>query len=421
MHWGIFLQQKIYNLALKCCFYSMLYLSTDSIVLFKTGGATAEDQIETVAYSGPLNYTNVAWALLTFLCIAIYAFAGVKNRQSIIKGSDKWMIILLVYIFLSVFWSLDKISSAKLLLAIPMIFIFVRVYFVKFSRVVILHDLMSFFIVAMLASIVFSIFIPSYGVSVGGHEGDWQGIFTHKNGLGNFSLLAACIFTSNIGRKMGWKPLIGLALSVFLILMSKSTTALVCLILVLCVFTMLKSRKISATVYHFRYPIYAGVIFLSATPFLISVFSPGLLLFGKDTTFSGRVFIWQFILFMFSLRPFFGYGLNQFEVILKGANSTFSSNIGFQVGSTHNGFLDIAFSLGIVGLFLAFAFLNKLIPKQNNNLDLTISLIFLLAFVMVNSSESLFLSFNIWFVLLLIIIEFVNQAKKQNSSHLQFR
>ncbi|MNP38813.1 hypothetical protein D3C76_1323520 [compost metagenome] len=122
---------------------------------------------------------------------------------------------------------------------------------------------------------------------------------------------------------------------------------------------------------------------------------------------------------MFYARPVFGYGLNQFEAFFKGANSTFVSNVGFQVGSTHNGFLDLAFSLGMVGVFLAFAFIIKLIPRKNNDLDLTISLVFLLAFVVVNSLESLFLSFNIWFVLLLVLIEFVSQTTKQNSSRLQ--
>jgi exopolysaccharide production protein ExoQ len=397
----------------------MLYLSTGSVELFKTGGATAEDQVVTVAYSGPLNYTNMIWAFFAFFCVVLYTLSGVKNRQSIIRKNDKWMVMLLVYILLSVFWSEDKISSAKLLLAIPTIFVFVRVYFIRFSRVAILQQLINFFIVVLLTSIFCSLFTPSYGVSIGVHEGAWQGIFTHKNGLGNFSVLAACIFMSTIGRGMGWKPLIGLGLSIFLILMSNSTTALVCLILVLCVFLLLKSKKILTGVYQFRHPIYVGVILLSAAPFLVNFFSSGLNLFGKDTTFTGRVFIWGFILSMFYARPVFGYGLNQFEAFFKGANSTFVSNVGFQVGSTHNGFLDLAFSLGMVGVFLAFAFIIKLIPRKNNDLDLTISLVFLLAFVVVNSLESLFLSFNIWFVLLLVLIEFVSQTTKQNSSRLQ--
>lgn len=399
----------------------MLYLSTGSIELFKAGGATAEDQVATVAYSGPLNYINIIWAFFAFFCVALYALPGVKNRQSIIRRSDKWIVMLLVYILLSVFWSKDKASSAKLLLAIPIIFVFVRVYFIRFSRVVILQQLMNFFIVVLLTSILCSLFTPSYGVSIGVHEGDWQGIFTHKNGLGNFSVLAACIFMSTIGRGMGWKPLIGLGLSIFLIFMSNSTTALGCLILVLCVFLLLKSKKILAGVYQFRHPIYAGVILLSVVPFLVTFFSSDLIFFGKDATFTGRVFIWGFILSMFYVRPVFGYGLNQFDALFKESNSTFVSNVGFQVGSTHNGFLDLAFSLGIVGVFLAFGFINKLVPKKNNDLELTISLIFLLAFVVVNSLESLFLSFNIWLVLLLMLIELVNQTTKQNSSRLQPR
>ncbi|WP_223549451.1 O-antigen ligase family protein [Pseudomonas sp. A-B-19] len=412
------MQNKIYNLALKCCFFLMLYLSTDSVELFKTGGATAEGQVVTVAYSGPLNFTSMIWAFFAFFCVVLYVGARIKNRQSIIKGNDKWMVLLLVYIFVSLFWSKDRIASAKLLLAIPLIFAFVRVYFLKFSRIVILQELTNFFVVVSLTSIAFSLFIPSYGVSIGIHEGDWQGIFTHKNGLGNFSVLGTCIFISMIGRGMGWKPLIGLGLSIFLTFMSSSTTALICLILVLTVYLFLKSKKIRAVIYQFRHPIYAGITLISVIPFLVSFAPPGLTIFDKDTTFTGRVFIWGFILSMFFERPVFGYGLNQFDAFFN-ANSTFASNVGFQVGSTHSGFLDLAFSLGMVGVFLVLAFIKKIVPKKNNELDLTISLLFFLSFVMVNSLESLFLSFNIWFVLLLIIIEFVSQTTTKNNRPLQ--
>ncbi|MGL5077698.1 MAG: O-antigen ligase family protein, partial [Waterburya sp.] len=71
---------------------------------------------------------------------------------------------------------------------------------------------------------------------------------------------------------------------------------------------------------------------------------------GKDTTLSGRTFIWQYVWDQIQLRFWLGYGLSAFWNGYEGPSGYVQLAMRIPVIYAHNGFLDIWLSIGLVGL-----------------------------------------------------------------------
>lgn len=73
---------------------------------------------------------------------------------------------------------------------------------------------------------------------------------------------------------------------------------------------------------------------------------------GRDLTFTGRTFIWQATLNALAERPFLGYGLSGILTTDPTTSRTAEvwREIGFRVPHAHNGALDLAVQLGVIGL-----------------------------------------------------------------------
>jgi exopolysaccharide production protein ExoQ len=75
-------------------------------------------------------------------------------------------------------------------------------------------------------------------------------------------------------------------------------------------------------------------------------------LLGRSSDLTGRTELWGFTLNMISKRPLLGFGLSGFWMGASEESLSVQSQLGWTPIYSHNGYLEILLSLGIVGLLL---------------------------------------------------------------------
>lgn len=183
--------------------------------------------------------------------------------------------------------------------------------------------------------------------------GDWRGVFGHKNDASATMVLFVFIglFVARI-RSMALGALI-VVLALTFLLFTHSKTPLIGLPLVLIVSTIMA---------HVRRPI-AGILLALSILVAINILSIGSVYFEPirnlldmvltDSTFTGRTEVWQFAVEHMLQRPITGYGFSAFwgtpEVVYGMGDSTIWANT---ASHAHNGYLDLALTVGIPGSIL---------------------------------------------------------------------
>ena len=209
------------------------------------------------------------------------------------------------------------------------------------------------FSISAISSIFFIALLPQYGIMSGGDlEGNWRGVFSHKNLLG--FVMAVAVLTEcyalvrrngSIVLRMFW-----LGIYFFLIVMSKSTTALListfyfAIAIIYLVWTRNKGAGYAAFAAFFISIIITSLVMWS---------DPSLILgeFGKDATLTGRTGIWTEVLRIIDEKPLLGWGYKAMWV--KDDPTTVQvdeRNGGWGVPSAHNALLEVTLELGLLGL-----------------------------------------------------------------------
>ncbi|HEX2095674.1 MAG TPA: O-antigen ligase [Longimicrobiaceae bacterium] len=209
--------------------------------------------------------------------------------------------------------------------------------------------------IAAVMSIGFAVALPSYGVDQGVHAGAWQGVYTEKNTLGQMMVLAAFAFVllrPTLRRR--WIGTAGALLSVALILLSTSKTALTVLVLFVLLAALFRALRWSYTL---AIPVTIGFVLVggSAALWLVGNLESALTSLGKDPTLTGRTPMWEVLLRSISESPWLGYGYAAFWLGREGPSGKALEAIGWDTPGAHNGYLDLTLQVGLVGLgvFLA--------------------------------------------------------------------
>jgi len=78
----------------------------------------------------------------------------------------------------------------------------------------------------------------------------------------------------------------------------------------------------------------------------------------NDTTFSGRIFIWDFATYQIGHRPLLGWGYESFWLVGSDAPSVVEAQGWLKtMPNSHNGYLDTVVEMGLVGLALLVIFI----------------------------------------------------------------
>ncbi|WP_017314647.1 O-antigen ligase family protein [Mastigocladopsis repens] len=346
---------RLSRLAEKVFVVFTLFLSTTALipVLLEKEDASsiAEDPYSPILFMGIY--------MVTFFLI-------IQRWKSFVRVSQKhiWIWLLVGIAMASVLWTVAPDITPRrsiLLLGTTAFGVYIAT---RYSLREQLQLLGWTFGIIIVLSVAFAIALPSYGLMTfqegGIHTGAWRGVMMHKNILGRIMNVSTIVFlllaTSNsiMHRKYHWVAWAGLILSVALIILSTSKTALVVsltLIIIQPLYRALRSNYAQIVPLMIAVVLVIGstaTLLLDNLPFIASSL-------GKDLTLTGRTDIWAVMLELIWERPLFGYGFNAFWQNWDNEVTAYLWRVlDWECPYGHNGFMDLLAELGISGLAVFF-------------------------------------------------------------------
>ncbi|MEO1184660.1 MAG: O-antigen ligase family protein, partial [Cyanobacteria bacterium J06636_27] len=274
--------------------------------------------------------------------------------------------------------------------------------------------------IGCITSIVFAVGMPAIAIHMGNdHPGAWKGIYGHKNNFGSMMILMWLSFFTLPKDNSPIYKYLGIILSIFLILVSTSKTSLVISVLLISMMLFYK---------HFRWQGKISVILLDIgililgclSVFIFTYWGEILTELGRDSTLTGRTPIWGVMILKLIEKPLLGYGRGGF--FAPGSPHGFEAGrvlyAGWVPAHGHNGFLDLAIDIGLIGLTLFlinfFVTFTRGLKRAyaTSNPEALFPLAFLLFLVMNNITESFLLhTINVYWVIYVTIVFSLNQKE----------
>jgi exopolysaccharide production protein ExoQ len=279
-------------------------------------------------------------ALLYFVCLAIV----LKRPRTWWRAirSDLALVALLGWTLASVIWS--QAPDVTLIRSIALLgTTFVGVYFaVRYPPETQLRLLGA----ALAVVVLYNAFLALAQLGMLG-QGDFRGNFEHKNSLAKMMTLATVVFLClATERRHRLVAIMAAVVSFGLVIVSGSATGLVVTLTLLILFPLL--RLLTGDVRLVVVLGIAGLLVLGAgalvAPQALSVLAPAL---GRDVTLTGRTELWPVLVAIILQRPWLGYGYSAFW-----SGEEPALGISWRPTQAHNGFLEVALGLGVIGLGL---------------------------------------------------------------------
>jgi exopolysaccharide production protein ExoQ len=293
--------------------------------------------------------------LLVALLLLIARWKGTLRALS--KGAMLWPIVALM--IFSYAWSMSPTYTLESIRGEVLPMTAFALYFASRFNI---REQMRIIAITLAIGAALSLFyamaIPSVGRHIGGEfDGAWRGIYAQKNNFSTTMTLTMLIFfILSLGNRNPTERLLsrlGLLFSVAMIILSTSKSGLIVFITLLII--LIASRL-------FRWRGTRSVLILDLTGLtllglgaVLSVTWQAIVIgLGKDPTLSARTYIWAGSMEKISQQPILGYGRAAFWVpdSIPAWEVGALSSPGFIPSHAHNGFLDVALELGMVGLGL---------------------------------------------------------------------
>ncbi|WP_299405957.1 O-antigen ligase family protein [Acaryochloris sp. IP29b_bin.148] len=328
--------------------FSIIIYSGGFLSLIFSGGANEEDLslIQAADYSALLLVYKMIYVVTLILLILRW------KRVILVLKKDKLISLVIVFAAASVLWSFDPETTLIRSIALVGTSLFGLYFATRYSLEDQLQNLSIAFGIVVFFSFISAILLPKYGVMSGIHAGAWRGIYIHKNVLGKMMALSASIFlvgTTDNQYKMLSR--LGLSLSIVLLILSKSSSAIGTFVALFAIFLILKIFR-----WHYKLMVPALLAILligmSGLFFLTEHMDMLLISAGKDPTLTGRTDLWIWALDDIGKRPWFGYGYGAFWQDFSSKAALIRYAAGWHVPHAHNGLLDLLLDLGILGVFV---------------------------------------------------------------------
>jgi exopolysaccharide production protein ExoQ len=367
-----------------------------------------------------MNFTAITFYLSYFIVIAVPLLL-LHNLN--LRRKSFWVAIipLMTILFISIisqYWSLVPSSTSKralYLLAVSLAGIFMGL---ELKQKTIIWILEIFSTLIIIISYIMIFLYPHAAIMTRFSVGAWTGLFDHKNELGNMAAFFSILFLFRLlnFRNDGWLArlygMLFFALSLFILIKSDSAASLISFIAVVCIvilaMTFLKWGHLLQT---------KGKVFISA----IGIFLLGALLifkdsilgiFGRNSSFTGRVPLWIGLIPYIKAKILLGYGFGE-AFWSGGAGQPLTDDLlkttGWGPSLSHNGYLEAILGTGLFGfVFYILFFVQTAYFSITYFLRERIvgSLIFTAWFVqvmLINIMENKFGTLEIFFWLLLVI------------------
>lgn len=326
------------------------------------------------------------------------------------------IIILLLWVAASITWTIDQGVTFRRVLAIGMTTLFGFHLAMRYNW----RELLTLFgitwLILGIGSTVVALTMPQIGVESELHVGAWKGLWFQKNTLGGHMGRGCLLFGFLAITERKWRNvwLFGVLLSICLVLLSTSKTALLGMLVGLAILAVgaIMRRGPLLTLSMIWALVFFGGAFVS-----IIIFQPDLFfeLLGRDAGLTGRTEIWVALQELIDQRPLLGYGYGAFWAEGSAPAIYVKDLTQWDVPTAHNGWLEIWLAVGIVGVVLfVFSFILTLVRAVGTATKHWIGFFvigYLLQFLLFSMSESIILQQNtiVWVTYVAIAASLVQQ------------
>jgi exopolysaccharide production protein ExoQ len=334
------------------------------------------------------------------------------SKTSLILGKNPFLFGFLILSLLSACWS----ETPDLTLRYSLVVVFTSLFSIHIAREYSFQDLSDMLrrltVVVAVASLGLAAIVPSLALNEKGLSGIMQ--FPIK--LGTFMALGVALWLAYAleNRKGRWKALGIVGFLSLMIPLTNSSQAIFAYFFMVALVILWHIVKVSGIKY---FPILA-VLYLSMailSSFVLQTLLPIVLnSVGKDLTLTGRTDFWpQLIDRLEKHNLWLGYGMNGFWQPWRGEFDPAKGILtvyGFVPPHAHNGFLDLALNLGLIGLILfTVSFLIALSQAfqyyfRNKSAASSLPLIILIYVVFANISETQLLGSTYIWILYIIVL-----------------
>ncbi|MDQ1513186.1 MAG: exopolysaccharide production protein ExoQ [Microbacteriaceae bacterium] len=210
-------------------------------------------------------------------------------------------------------------------------------------------------VVVLLLSLALAVVSPADALMPAGYQGGaLRGLYVHRNLLAEVLTPAfiAVLASAPVGSRPLFRRLVAGGFLLGGILLTRSSTALACVALVL-VFAALLAL-VRRTPARGRPVALAAVLGLVAALgwYAVTNFAQVLALLQRDSTLTGRALIWDLVRRLIAQRPLGGWGWGAAWDDGDFVRASVQAVAHFDVPSAHNGYLDAWLQTGVVGLAL---------------------------------------------------------------------
>ncbi len=317
---------------------SDLYAFGGKMAVVTTDGEAMRDRLQTA-----LGLTFCLGAMAAYVRI----LAGFAQRMPL-------MLFLPIYAMGSALWSQGPGTSLRSGLSLLVTTLFAFYLTERFNQRQQMELLTVVGACVAAGSVITAAAWPQFGLDHQQHEGALQGLFIQKNACAEATLflLTPALALPAVGRYGQMLRALYIVLCLGIILMTQSRTGWA---ITLVYFGFAGSlRMLRAFGRRDLLPL-SAILFGGAGVIAVAMVSYPLLVLsvmGRSESFSGRLQIWGAIVASVMRRPLGGYGFDAFWSMLTGEATRVFSATGWVVTSAHNGFLNVALELGLVGLAL---------------------------------------------------------------------
>lgn len=353
--------------------------------------------VQTITDGSPV--MKAIWACV-YLVVAVYVVRHRREVAAIIRA-NRLLFLLVALAIVSTAWSPVPAVTLRRSIGLGCTTLF-GVYFC--SRYDIREQLKllgSVLAATVVLSVLAELFVPNMfppvdPLSLGG----WNGVFLQKNDFGRVLALLAVVMTVRTRRSTKATLFYAAVLLALVVIIAKTesrTALLITIVMVLAItaFSGVRWKRRTLVTLGSACTLLILLLALAAISFRAELAG----LMGRDMRLTGRTEIWNLSLSAVAERPVLGYGYSAFwDGSEEGARVR--QLVGWEVPNAHNGYIETALDLGIVGCLICFAAYGIAIRRavayvqQNPGNEAKWPLAYMLFTLLYCTSESAFLASN---------------------------
>jgi len=262
-------------------------------------------------------------------------------------------VLMIGWVFASASWSFDPGTTQRRAIAAAFTTLFGLYFVASFDGRRMAEIIATTFLILAAGGLLAAIAYPKMGVQHDINAGDWRGLWFEKNQMGAMMVQGAlgAVAALAAGSRRRKTMIATLVLCAVMVLMSKSKTSLVCLMIVVAgaaTLTLMRRGPATAIVL-----LWLGVT-VGGLAAMVMWLAPEAVYaaLGKDPSLTGRTEIWDSLMRQSAKAPLTGYGYAVFWRDDSVPANWVRSDTGWNVPTAHNGWLDMLVQLGWIGVSL---------------------------------------------------------------------